>query len=35
MIEDQQQTSLEGKKPLPIQRLMSAKERPKNNLIGQ
>jgi hypothetical protein len=35
MIEDQQQTSLETKKPLPIQRLMSAKERPKNNLIGQ
>lgn len=35
MIEDQQQTSLETKKPPPIHRLMSAKERPKNNLIGQ
>ena len=35
MMEDELRTSLEAKKPLPIQRLMSAKERPKNNLIGQ
>jgi hypothetical protein len=35
MMEDEQRTSLEAKNPLPIQRLMSAKERPKNNLIGQ
>ena len=35
MMEDEQRASLEAKKPLPIQRLMSAKERPNNNLIGQ
>ena len=35
MMEDEQRASLEAKKPMPIQRLMSAKERPNNNLIGQ